>query len=255
MYALSRATLLLLLLPGSLAAQATLPVGSTSSGTLGDGGATTKYRYTAASAGVLTVAISGTEDLSLAVTDEDGQALPDGTADRDLSGDRGAEVLSVILPHRGAYLVEVRSVGGEEASRFTIGASWVAMPGFERPPDADGRPSLGRALTIGAAHTDELNPSAGDLWDWYRITSADAVTLAIVTRMEEGTEGDLVLEAYVGTDYSEPTTRSDQDLQGHTGNESVTVNLKAGETVYFKVRSLSDSGDRMPYRVSVARVP
>jgi hypothetical protein len=73
--------------------------------------------------------------------------------------------------------------------------------------------------------------------------------------MEEGTEGDLIVEAYLGGEFSEPTTQSDQDLQGHTGNESVTIDVKAGETVHIKVKSLGTSGDAAPYRLSIGRVP
>jgi hypothetical protein len=249
------ATLALMVLPSFAAAQAVLPVGSTGSGTLGEGGAAVRYRFTAAGPGVLTVALHGASDLTLEVLDEDGQPVPDGRADRDLNGELGAEMVSVVLAHGGAYLVEVASNGEESATRFTIGGSWVSMPAFERPPDPDRRPGQARALTVGAAHTDAVNPGQGDLWDWFSVRVSEAMTLVIVTRMEEGTEGDLVLEAYLGGSFGEPTTQSDQDLQGHTGNESVTIDVKAGETVHIKVKSLATTGESMPYRLSVGRVP
>ncbi len=247
--------LALLLLPTTAFAQAPLPVGTTGSGTLGDGGAPARYLFTAAGPGVLTVAVNGKEDLTLAVLDEDGQPLPDGTADRDLNGDLGSELLSVVLTRGGGYLVEVRSAASSGATRFTVGGAFVAMPAFERPADPDRRPSLARALTVGTAQQDELNPGGGDLWDWFSVKASEAMTLVIVTRMEEGTEGDLVLEAYLGADYSTPTTQSDQDLQGHTGNESLTIDVKAGDTVRIKVKSLSTTGDAAPYRLSIGRVP
>lgn len=254
MFRRSLAVLALLALPAALSAQAPLPMGTTGSGTLGEGGAAVRFRFTAAGAGVLTLAAHGPEDLTLAVMDEDGQPVADGTADRDLNGDLGSETLSVVLSYGGVYLVEVRS-NGSSAAKFSIGASFVAMAPFERPPDPDRRPTQARPLTVGAAHTDEIHPSQGDLWDWFTVRATEAMTLVVVTRMEEGTEGDLVLEAYLGGGFAEPTTQSDQDLQGHTGNESVTIDVKAGDIVHIKVKSLGTAGDAAPYRLSIGRVP
>lgn len=244
-------------LPAAASAQApaALPLGSTGSGALGPAGESVRFRFTAPGAGVLTVAVNGTIDLTLAVTDQDGQPVPDGTADRDLNGELGAELLSVVLSQGGQYLVEVRANGGEPASRFAIGASFVAMPPFERPADPDGRPSQGTAVTIGAARQDQLHPSANDLWDWYTVRVTEAATLVVVTRIDEGVEGDLVLEVYLGGGFSEPTAQSDQDLQGSMGNESVTIDVKPGDTLHIKVKSLGTTGDAVPYRLSVGKVP
>ena len=247
--------LALMISPSLLPAQAALPIGNPVANTLGDGGTPARFRFAATGSGVLTVAVSGADDLTLAVLDEDGQAVPEGNADRDLNGSMGSELISVVLFYAGTYYIEVRGNGVETAAKFTIGGGFVPMPAFARAPDPDRRPSLARPLTVGAAHQDQLNPGAGDLWDWFSVKATEAMTLVIVTRMEEGVEGDLVLEAYLGTDYSEPTTQSDQDLQGHTGNESLTIDVKAGDTVYIKVKSLADSGDEAPYRLSIGKVP
>jgi len=251
------ALLSLALLPTLAQAQApaALPIGSNAPGTLGPTGQAAKFRFTAAGPGVLTVAINGTDDLTLAVTDQDGQPLPEGTADRDLGGQVGAELLAVVLPEGGEYLVEVRSNGGEMASKFAIGASFVGMPAFERPADPDGRPSKAGAVTIGAAKQDQLHPSQYDMWDWFTFKATEAGTLVIVTRVEDGVEGDLVLEVYLGGSFSEPTTQSDQDLQGTMANESVTLDVKAGDVVHIKVKSLNTTGDALPYRLSVGKVP
>ena len=106
--------------------------------------------------------------------DEDGQTLTDGTADRDLNGQVGAEMLAVVIGEAGTYRVEVRSYG-DEAGSFTVGASFVAMPGLARAPDPDGRPSRARTLGIGTAHTDEVHPDEGDQWDWYTVTVTEPV--------------------------------------------------------------------------------
>lgn len=128
------AVLALLVLPATLSAQSALPLNTTTTGALGAGGEAVQYRFEAASPGVLTVAVHGDEDFTLAVQDEDGQPLPDGTADRDLGGHLGAEMLAVVLSEAGVYRVVVRSRGGGANAAFTIGATFVAMPPFARPP-------------------------------------------------------------------------------------------------------------------------
>lgn len=247
-------TLALSLLAAPLAAQSPLPVGTTTLGRLGTSGEAARYTFVASAPGVLTVVVHGEEDLTLAVMDEDGQTLTDGTADRDLNGQVGAEMLAVVIGEAGTYRVEVRSYG-DEAGSFTVGASFVAMPGLARAPDPDGRPSRARTLGIGTAHTDEVHPDEGDQWDWYTVTVTEPGTLVILTRVEEGVDGDLALEVYLDRDFETPTAESDQDLQGTLGNESVTVDVRPGQAVHIKVRSYSSSGEAVPYRVSVTRVP
>lgn len=251
---LALACLLLLAVSAPLAAQSPLPVGSTAAGALGANGEAARYRFLASGSGVLTVVAHGTDDLTLAVMDEDGQPVADGTADRDLNGNVGSELLSVVLTEGGTYLVEVRSHGSEGGS-FTVGGAWVPMPAFARPADPDGRPSRAGRLTIGATHTDALHPDEGDQWDWFTVSVTERTTLVVVTRMDEGVQGDLALEVYLDSDYSTPAVQSDQDLQGNLGNESVTVDVRAGQPMHIKVRSLSSSGDAIPYRVSITRVP
>jgi len=55
------------------------------------------YEFKAASAGLLSVVVQGDGDLALVVVDEDGQALPEGSSDRDLNGSSGAEQVLVTL--------------------------------------------------------------------------------------------------------------------------------------------------------------
>jgi hypothetical protein len=243
-----------LLLAVPLSAQSLLPINTTATGRLGNNGQAARYQFTATSAGVLTVAVHGEADLTLAIMDEDGQPVPDGTADRDLGGSVGAEMLAVVVPEAGVYRIEVRGYG-DEASGFSIGASFVSVPAFARSPDPDGRPSRARLLAVGAAHSDELNPDAGDLWDWYIVPVTENAALVIVTQMNDGVEGDLALEAYLDNDFTTPAASSDQDLQGNLGNESVTVTVRAGQTLHVKVRSFHSGGGAVPYRVSVMRVP
>lgn len=232
-----------------------LATSSVSSGALGMRGEATKYRYAASGPGVLTVAVHGVADLILSVMDEDGQLLPDGRADRDMRGEMGAEMVAVVLPRRGNYVVEVGANGGAGAIPFSISASFAAMPAYERPEDPDGRPGNAKTLAAGAGHEDQLHLDEGDGSDWFTLRATEVMTLFIMTRVPEGSDYDLVLEAYIGGVFGEPAVRSDQDLQGVMGNETVSVDLKAGDVLHLKVAAHGERGPAMPYRISVTRAP
>ena len=232
-----------------------LPTGAVANGALGMRGEAAKYRYAAAGPGVLTVAVNGVADLILTVTDEDGQVLPDGRADRDLRGVVGAEMLAVVLPRRGAYLVEISANSAGGAVPFALSAAFALMPAFERAEDPDGRPGNARTLEAGTGHDDALNLDDGDPADWFTLRASAAMTLFVMTRVPEGASGDLILEAFIGGSFTEPTVRSDQDLQGNTGNETVSVDLKAGDVLHLRVSALGERGSAVPYRISVTRAP
>lgn len=212
---------------------AQLPVGKTTSGQASNN-APAVYRFSAPSAGSLAVAVHSETDVTLRVTDEDGQTLPDGSVDGDLFGSAGNEQIIVALPERGEFRIEVEAFSGGGA-RFEIGAGWIAMPGFARPADADGRPSRGTALDVGRNHEDQLDSDEGDSWDWFVITPKTSGTLTVILRSVDDNSPDLALELYTGENLGEPAVRSDSDLQGNTTNESATVDVKAGEKVYVKV--------------------
>ena len=214
-------------LPNTLSAQAapTLALGTATSGTTTSTGRPAKYRVSTDAAGVLSVAVSGTADFVIAVTDVDGQQLRDGTADRDMNGQVGLEYLAVVLPRPGQYGVEIRTNGEDESAAFRIVTAFAPMAAFEVPEDTDGRPGNARVVEVGAVIEDQINADGGDRADWYTVTSKEAMTLIVVTRVEDGTNGDLILEAFVGDDLEDSAARSDQDLRGHAGNESLTVEV------------------------------
>ena len=122
----------MLAMTGSVAAQAPapLPMGAPAQNTVSSDSAV-EYAVTAKSAGVLSVAVQGQGDLSLQLVDEDGQVLPNGSADRDLNGDEGTELLSATVSEPGSYRVRVRLQGGEK-STFTIAGSFLGFPAFRR---------------------------------------------------------------------------------------------------------------------------
>lgn len=247
------AVLSLLTVP--LAAQAPLPMGSKASG-ITTSEAPAEFRFTPPSAGILTIVVHANDDVTIQVVDEDGQMLPNGSADGDQNGSTGLEFLAVPLGQTDPVRVQVTLLSEEGGSgAFTISAAFVAEEGFAQPADPDRRPSLARGLTVGAAIEDAVNPDEGDRWDWFVIRATEAMSVTVMTRMAEGTEGDLVLTAYTGGDFDSEVAHSDQDMQGHAGNESLTVSLKAGEALHVKVASLYESGGSAPYRISVGRMP
>ncbi len=235
------------------AAQTALPLGTPQQGKVSSE-SPVEYTVVAKTAGLLGVALQGDGDLAFSVADEDGQTLPDGNVDRDLNGSEGTEMVSLLIPEPGTYKVRVRVQGGS-ASTFTIGGSWLAFPPFARASsDPDRRPRQARAIVVGKAHEDSLNSEAGDSWDWFVLKPAQAGTLAIVTRRLGDGDSDLVLEVYADGDFSKPTDRSDQDLQGNNANESVTVNVNAGQAVHVKVAG-TFGRTNTKYRLSSSLIP
>ena len=232
-------------------APAPLPMGAPVQGKVS--GEPTEYAVAAKTAGVLTVAVQGTSDLSLQLVDEDGQVMPDGSSDRDLNGNEGTELLSVTLSEPGAYRVRVRSSG--EGGAFQISGAFLSFPAFQRPADPDRRPRSAKAGQVGKAFEDGLDPGAGDNWDWWVMKAAEAGTLTIVTRQAgTGDAPDLVLEVFTDGDFSVAKDRSDQDLQGNSANESATVQVTAGQAVHVKVSSNVSRGANK-YRLSSSLAP
>lgn len=226
---------------------AQLPVGKTTAGQATEAQPGT-FRFTAPAAGVLTVAVSAESDVSLAVTDVDGQALPNGTADGDLFGNVGNEQLTVTLPEAGEYRVQVRLVEGR-STKFQIGAGWIAMTAFARASDPDRRPSMAASLDVGQSREDALNAASGDSWDWFTVTPKTAGTLTVILRSVNDSSPDLAIELYTAKDMATPAVRSDDDQQGNTTNESASVDVAAGEKVFIKV--LGAAGDATgPYRLA-----
>jgi len=224
-----------LLVPGPARAQTALPMGAPERGAA-TGEQPAAYAVKLDTAGVLTVAVQGGDDLVLQLTDADGQALPEGLSDQDLQGSTGTEVMSVTIARPGEYRVLV-SLYGSGTSQFEIAGSFLSFPPFERPEDPDGRPSTATALTIGEAHEDSLDTTAGDAWDWFVFTPAADATLAVATRAAAGVQIDLQLDVYVGGSFDTPADSSDQDQQDDAANEAVTVAVRAGQPVHVRVSS------------------
>ncbi len=225
--------------------QQQLPLGTIIEGTTGGSGPAV-FNFTAETPGVLTVVVRGMDDadLQLVVADAVGQELPGGRFDVDLRGNVGAEQGATVISAPGVYQVQVHTWSG--GGRFEIAASWLEFAALGGPADPDGMPTAAAALMPGTPIDDSIDPSAGDAWDWFKVTADSAGVITVIT---EAPSGDLVLEVFRDGEFGEAVNRSDQDMQGVVGNESLTVQAAAGETYYFKVSPAFESGETIAYRI------
>jgi hypothetical protein len=107
---------------------------------------------------------------------------------------------------------------------------------------------------MGKAYEDALDPGNGDSWDWFVMKAAEAGTLTVVTRQLGSDDApDLVLEVFTGGNFGDAQDRSDQDLQGNSASESVSVQVSAGEAVHVKVSG--NFGRAATYRLSSSLAP
>lgn len=236
---------LMLLTPAAALAQAgELPVGSTATGSASTSQPAV-FTFSAGSAGFLTVVVRavGETDLLIVLADTTGQPLPEGRSDQDLMGDTGAEQAVFTIPRAGDYQVRVEAFSG--GGDFRIMASWIPYADAEQTADPDGNPDAAAALTPGTPAQDSIDPAAGDAWDWFKVTAESG---GIITVATEG-EGDLQIEVFAEGAYGEALERSDQDMQGSRGNESLTVRAEAGQTFYFRVSPVFSSTDRITYTI------
>jgi len=244
----------LLVVPGALLGQTAGAITSgqvLESSTGWEGGVA--YAFEASEAGVLTVVVRAGpgSDVYLLVTDSDGQPVPNGRSDQDLSGDAGAEQFAVNLPRAGTYQVKVEAYDNTDHP-FKIGVSWLPFPDLAVPADPDGSPGSATTIRIGQdTRTDAIDGPSGDFWDWYVLKADKAGTLTIATRADDG---DLILEAFAAGEFAESIERSDQDLQGNGGNEAITLVVEVGDEFYFKVSAFSE-GASIPYRLQVGFIP
>lgn len=234
-------------LPAAAHAQQALQLNQVQKGNAG-GNTPAVFNFNAESAGVLTVVVraDGDTDLQLAIADAVGQVLPDAEADRDLGGNTGAEQLAAVIPGAGQYQVRVSTFFG--SGPFEIVAGWISYPKLAGPMDPDALPTAAATLSPGSPIEDSIDPSSGDNWDWFKVTADSAAAITVIT---EASEGDLALEVFSGDNFSEAVNRSDQDMQGVAGNESLTIQASAGQTYYFKVSPVFGSGGAISYRIRV----
>jgi hypothetical protein len=156
------------------------------------------------------------------------------------------------LPEAGVYLVAVDPLGAGPL-RFEIGATFLASELVAESADPDGKPSGAVELTLGGSHANFLDPMNGDHRDWYSIQVEQDGVLTVLTRSDG--EGDLKLEVFRDGDFRNAAGYSDQDMDGVLGNESVSLDVRAGDTIHFRVSPSFGGGDRIDYRVGSGIIP
>lgn len=235
--------------------QSKLPLGKTESATTTSDDPST-YLLSVKKAGVLTVAIQGSGDLGILITDTDGQFISGGIGgsdgDRDLNGDTGKETITVIMHNKGDYNVQILDQSGDYSADFQITASFMEFEPFQFPEDTDGRPSQANVITLGSPSDETtLNNSEGDMYDWYKITATNSGSVIVASRPVNGSEGDLVLEAFYEDNFTTAEMTSDQDLKGNMANESLMIMAEAGQDIYIRVRGNRGTTDA-EYKLSTA---
>ncbi len=197
------------------------------------------YSVTVDGPGILTVAVrSGNgEDLGINIADAHGQTLANGYGDIDEFGILGDEQLASTLGSAGDYLVYISAY--DQHATYTIGASYLPMAEAELPEDPLGAPDTASPLKPGQKMGDTIRPARGDHYDWYRVTPEHNGVLTVYTRGAE----DVILEAYQEGEYHDSLATADGTDQTAMGNESITLDVRENEPVYFRVSTYSTAAD------------
>jgi len=199
------------------------------------------YQITISGPGILTVAARADEglDLGIKVTDSVGQVLPDGFGDWDNFDLPGKEQVAATLGSAGSYRVYIDAY--ESSTDYVIGASFLPMPEAALPEDPQGKPGTAMTLTAGQRLGGTVRPARGDHYDWFTVQPERDGQLTAFTRGQD----DLVLEAYYPDDFHEAAAGSDGSDPISPGNESVTLDVREGEPVYFRVSTYDQPADYM----------
>lgn len=141
-------------------------------------------------------------------------------------------------------------IDGERVELVRLDGRWFAKieerGHVEGGPGDETGPEEAAPLAIGDSRLEGLHGGG----NWYVITAPAAGTITVVTQGTGESDGDLVLEAYFGDDFSMPAERSDQDLEGDSAHESVTVTVTAGQELYLKVRRFGFSDEAVTFQLS-----
>jgi hypothetical protein len=238
------------LAPLAVIGQSPLPVGTPANETASTS-EPGRFSYRAAATGVLTVVVIGSEDLQLKFTDIDGQVFQMFFADGDMLGKAGTEIIAVPVTAAVDYIIEVHSYGAAP-TRFKINASFMAEPALATAPDPDGRPSQAKQLVAGVMVRDSLHPDRDDEIDWYTYTATEPATLVFSSRVNDGEFGDITLEAYLDNDFGNYVAMADLGMRGTPGNESLVLEVAAGDVVHLRVWTFATQGPRVDYRLTLS---
>lgn len=196
------------------------------------------YTFTAESPGVLTVVVRATGDVVINVADQFGQSIEDGYVDTDYYGNSGAEQGAIVIGRAGDYQVRIEPLSG--SADFVMAASWLPFDAVARPPDPQGSAEESIHMGIGKIYNGLIREALGDRQDWYRVEASRDGVLNVATRTRSS---DVVLEYYQDGNFGSSMERSDQDLGGDGGRESITLHVRAGTVYYFVVTAFSSDAE------------
>lgn len=196
------------------------------------------YAFTAESSGVLAVFVRADHDVVINVVDKFGQSIDNGYIDTDYGGDAGAEQGAMIIGEAGDYQVRVEPLSSD--ADFILGATWLPTDAVGRKPDPQGSPEESILMGIGKIYNGFIRGAVGDDQDWFRIVAARDGVLNVATRTRAS---DVVLDYYQDGNFTNFTDHSDQDLDGDSGRESITLNVHKGGVYFFVVTAYGSDAD------------
>ena len=190
-----------------LAAQtpAPLPMGAPVQARIDDG--PTEFAVSAKTAGVLAWRCRAPATSRCSSSTKTGRSCPDGSADRDLDGNEGTELLSATITEPGDYRLRVRSAGLAAGATFQHCRHRSSRSRRSSvPSDPDRRPATAQGRCRWARPLEDSPRSRGRRQVGLVACSSrpEAGTLTVVTRqVGTGDAPDLVLECYTDGDFGE----------------------------------------------------
>lgn len=185
---------------------------------------------------VTVLAVAETDaDARLLVADDLGQLMHEGWIDEDPIDAPGGEAGVVALPRPGNYFLILTTL--EDQAGAYVKASFSPMQGLLDRPDPQGRPDEAVPVKVGIKAQGSLDPSVGDIRDWFVYRATRNGVLQFRVRGEKGTEVDLILEAFDAREFWDSLVGIDWDNDEEPDEESIEVAIKKGEAVYVRVRT------------------
>ena len=194
--------------------------------------------FVAAEPGVLTVmVVNGRgEDMVAVVVDDNRQDLPDGWIDNDPALLNGGEIGVVALPAAGSYSVLVYpwdEAAGPTVAEVTLGFQPLAA--LESPADPQGKPLAAAVLEPGVEVGGALGLIPGDRRDWYTLKVERDGPVQLTLRVPAVADADLLLQVFEPGVYWRSIFYADGTDEQIMGNETMTIDGRAGETLYVRV--------------------
>jgi hypothetical protein len=200
--------------------------------------------------GIVTVAAAGVGEIDLwvSVADESSQEIFDARIDHDARELPHGEFGSVAVTKPGRYLVVAGSWSGQ--SVVQLKATFTAVPGLVHRDDPQGDPGQAVELTLGQPLEQSLNLDEGDRRDWFKLVPEQTGRVVVTTRTPDGSDLDVLLEAYDANAFWDSAHYSDEDLNDSYGHEKLDLDVRRGEPIYLRVEAWDDGNEgALPYTI------